>query len=368
MGVNLYSYNYYSKFLTCPPYIWKDPFLQRNYLKYVADRATDEFGEREYMVAKLFKAYVALVSATIASGTLLKNPALINAGINMGLSSGLSYAVVDHQRKGTEQKLANLTAVSQQFDNINSNKFADLSREIEKIDETLKDYKQQLNKQRGRYFSTDEKLKRLEKKHKQQTTAIAKQVDKLIDLVRDNSQNAIAEDNAVEDGESQSNSFVYIDGNNFCRSTRDLKLKIDYAALKDFLAKDEQTKFKFYDGVGTNTNYPQRRLHSRLKKLGYKVFPLPKVERPDGSCKTIGDDLQIATHILTDVKPGDEMILVSGDGDFFPVVSQVQKMGVRVTVLSNQADLSYILKNTCDRYIDLKDIAAKIIKPNLSVA
>ena len=319
------------------------------------------------MVAKLFKACVALVSATVASGTLLKNPALINAGINMGLSSGLSYAVVDRQRKATEQKLTSLTAVSQQL-NINSNKFTDLSRELEKIDETLKDYKQQLNKQRGRYFSADEKLKRFEKKHKQQTTAIAKQVDKLIDLIQDNSQNAIAQDNPVEDGESQSNSFVYIDGNNFCRSAKDLKLKIDYAALKDFLAKDEQTKFKFYDGVGTNTNYPQKRLHSRLKKLGYKVFPLPKVERPDGLCKTIGDDLQIATHILTDVKPGDEMILVSGDGDFFPVVSQVQKMGVRVTVLSNQADLSYILKNTCDRYIDLKDIAAKIVKPNLSVA
>lgn len=320
------------------------------------------------MVAKLFKACIALASATVTSGMVLKNPALVNAGINISLSSGLSYAIVDRERKAITQKLNSLTPVRQQFNNIDNSKFANINRELEDINQTIRIYKQQLNKQRGHYFSTNEKLKRLEKKHKQQTTAIAKQVDKLIDLAQNNTQSAIASgDDSVEDSASDSSSFVYIDGNNFRGSVKDLKLRIDYAALKNFLVKDEQTKLKFYDGVGMTPNYPQRRLHNKLKKLGYKVIPLPKVERSDGSCKTIGDDMQIGTNILLDVKPGDEIILVSGDGDFFPVVSQVQKMGVKVTVLSHKADLSHKLKNICDRFIDLKDIAAEITKPNLSV-
>lgn len=160
------------------------------------------------MVAKLLKACIALAGATVTSGMVLKSPVLVNAGINMSLSSSLSYAIVDRERQATKQKLNSLIPVEQQLENINNSKFADINRELEDINETIRIYKQQLNKQRGHYFSTDEKLKRLEKKHKQQTTAIAKQVDKLIDLAQNNSQTAVVSgDDSVEDSLFDSNYY-----------------------------------------------------------------------------------------------------------------------------------------------------------------
>ena len=302
------------------------------------------------MVTKLFQACMAVASVTAATGLVLEQPKLVNTGMNMGLASGLSYAISDRQRKATEQKLASLNAIDHS---------QAIERKLATIDETLNNQTRQIDYQRERYYSTNRELKKFKKRYKQQAAAIAKQVDKLITLT--------LTDDSCHNNLPPSRSFVYVDGNNFRDLIEELNLNIDYAAFKNLLAKNEQTIFKFYDGVSRTANYSQRRLHNKLQKLGFEVVALPKVERSDGSIKTIGDDMQIGIDILTDVKPGDEITLVSGDGDFFPVLSQIVDLGVEVTVISSKGRLSHKLKDVSDRIIDLKEIADRIVKPCLNL-
>jgi uncharacterized LabA/DUF88 family protein len=61
---------------------------------------------------------------------------------------------------------------------------------------------------------------------------------------------------------------------------------------------------------------------------------LPKRSYPDANEKTFGDDVSIAIYILEEVNPGDRLILISGDGDYFPVIEKVQQRQVKVTAIA----------------------------------
>jgi len=76
-----------------------------------------------------------------------------------------------------------------------------------------------------------------------------------------------------------------------------------------------------------------------LDRNGYKVVRKPvRIQRSrDGRVLPKADlDLELAIDMLTLADKCEKQILVSGDGDFVPLVEAIQSRGVRVVVVSTQ--------------------------------
>ncbi|GAB4547488.1 MAG: hypothetical protein Tsb0014_42160 [Pleurocapsa sp.] len=301
-------------------------------------------------VSKSIATGLTVAGIALTTGAIAKKPFLINLGLNLGLSTSIAGAVAKQNKLEKPQFQSECV-----LNYVDSILFA---REIARIEKALKE-------ERIRQKLILDRVSRLDKKQKYTAIALSEQVDKLIELAQDN----IVIDRTNQEEELNPTTRVYIDGNNFRASVQSLNLKVNYTALKNILTQEsDRAIVKFYDGVSHNINYAQKRLHERLKKLDYQVIALPKVEHKDGTCKTIGDDMQIGTDILSEAKSGDRVILVSGDGDFFPVVNKIKQKGIEVTVLANKNDLSYKLRQVANNYLYLQAIAPQISNTNLSVA
>jgi uncharacterized protein (TIGR00288 family) len=66
-------------------------------------------------------------------------------------------------------------------------------------------------------------------------------------------------------------------------------------------------------------------------------------------------DVDLAMDILSFAEHVDEVILVSGDGDFTRLVEVAQNKGVRVTVMGCTKRVAYTLIEAADEFVDLKD-------------
>lgn len=70
-----------------------------------------------------------------------------------------------------------------------------------------------------------------------------------------------------------------------------------------------------------------------LTRLGYEIKSKELRERPDGTAK--GDwDMGIAIDTIAMASKVDTIVLVSGDGDFVPLVEMLKARGCRVEVVS----------------------------------
>jgi len=96
-------------------------------------------------------------------------------------------------------------------------------------------------------------------------------------------------------------------------------------------------------------------IEEQLKKLGIeapRVFPRNK----DGRSK--GVDITLATDMLTHAhrKNFDIAILITGDGDYVPLVEAVKREGCRVVLWALERGLSPALKKAADHYWDIGEL------------
>ena len=70
-----------------------------------------------------------------------------------------------------------------------------------------------------------------------------------------------------------------------------------------------------------------------------------------------GIDILLATDMLSQAyfHSYDSLILISGDGDYAPVLEEIKKMGKRVENAFLCSDRSDALRRVCDIFIDLDD-------------
>ncbi len=68
-----------------------------------------------------------------------------------------------------------------------------------------------------------------------------------------------------------------------------------------------------------------------------------------------GIDILLATDMLSQAYVGgyDSLILISGDGDYAPVLEEIKKMGKRVENAFLKCDRSDALRSVCDIFVDL---------------
>ena len=105
----------------------------------------------------------------------------------------------------------------------------------------------------------------------------------------------------------------------------------------------------------------QARIHAELKRNGFKIVT------PPGHCgnreKQVGVDVNMAIDISDRASTShcDVIVIVSGDGDFTPVIDNVYRKGKKVEVAAFESATNKSLIDSVDRYIPLDSLP--ILRP-----
>lgn len=203
---------------------------------------------------------------------------------------------------------------------------------------------------------------------------------------------------------------VFIDGRNFKYASYDaLHLKVDFEKFLKVLSEDRYLlRAYYYSGYWTEESI---RAFMRLKKFekrdsnedfvvdeetqkeyedymekrrkdldflrflnrsGYNVIKKPVKVYKDyltGELLVKADlDIEIVIDMLKLTPHIDEAVLVSGDGDFIPVIQEVQSRGVRVIVLTTLSKIAQAngykaseeLIDAADEFIELESLKSSI--------
>ena len=157
-------------------------------------------------------------------------------------------------------------------------------------------------------------------------------------------------------------SSLLIDGPNFQRTRKSLKIERDYLAIFGAL-REIFNLHSIYYFIGlyedVSTTPLVRELHW-LSKMGVRVITrsATKHTSPSGEVFFKGNmDTHICVTALTECQNVDNVILASGDKDFVVLLNALKARGQRTTVLSSEHSdvdcLAHELRLCADTFIDL---------------
>ena len=122
-------------------------------------------------------------------------------------------------------------------------------------------------------------------------------------------------------------------------------------------------------GYNVETYRKQQIFFSELRKIpDFKVVlcNMRKIRQSDGKFEYAvkGDDIHLAVDTLSGAYENlyDTAIIVSGDGDFLPLIKKVQKLGKNVENAYFSVSRSDSLKTTCNSSINLDHVIEKCLK------
>lgn len=162
---------------------------------------------------------------------------------------------------------------------------------------------------------------------------------------------------------------LFIDGANLYSAARALAFDIDYKKLLDLFAKQGRLiRAYYYTTLVEDQEYsPIRPLIDWLDYNGYTMVTKPVREYTDsmGRRKTKGSiDIDLTIDALGLSDSIDHMMIFSGDGDYRRLVEEVQRKGVRVTVVSTIRSqppmVADELRRQADNFIELMELAPHI--------
>ena len=164
---------------------------------------------------------------------------------------------------------------------------------------------------------------------------------------------------------------LFVDGANLYHTSRSLGFEIDFAALLDYFRGGTYLVRAFYYTaiIETEDYSPLRPLTDWLGYNGWQVVTKPAKQQadPGGRLRIKGNmDVEIAVDMLELAPQLDHVVLFSGDGDFRRLVEAVQRMGVRVTVVSTTRSqppmIADELRRQADAFLDLEEIAPQVTR------
>lgn len=165
---------------------------------------------------------------------------------------------------------------------------------------------------------------------------------------------------------------IFIDGANFYSTAKSLDFDIDYKSLLSFFsAKGRMIKAYYFTALRENDDFsPLRPLLDWLDYNGFHIMTkkAKTFTDRDGRTRIKGDmDIEITVKMLELAPHVDHILLFSGDGDFKAAVEAVQKIGVRVSVVSSLAVkpslLADELRRQADHFIEIDDLEREVGRP-----
>lgn len=169
---------------------------------------------------------------------------------------------------------------------------------------------------------------------------------------------------------------VFVDIQNMYYSGRALySQKVNFKAILETAVAGRQLMRAFAYGITTEEAH-EGEFHAALVNQGFELKTKPLQIFLGGQKK--GDwDVGIATDILRLEPKIDVAVLVSGDGDFVPLVEFAKEKGLRVEVISFRESTSSALIESADSFTDLSADPKRFLisertsrkpKPNRKVA
>lgn len=105
----------------------------------------------------------------------------------------------------------------------------------------------------------------------------------------------------------------------------------------DGLIKNKGQKFDDAILILINRHLQRVKFYLKLEKFGYNLFlkPVKMYEQEDGMTRRKANcDVDMAFHLMKEKDNFDRVIILSGDGDFLPVLKYLRKLGKDVIILS----------------------------------
>jgi uncharacterized LabA/DUF88 family protein len=154
---------------------------------------------------------------------------------------------------------------------------------------------------------------------------------------------------------------VFIDTSNLYHSAKNLyKRKVNFGAvLKDAVAGRKLVRAIAY--VITSEGGDEKNFFDALSKLGIET-KTKDLQIFAGGAKKGDWDVGIAMDVVKIAPRLDSIILISGDGDFIPLVEYLQRnIGSQVEVVSFGKSTSMKLKEAADDFLDLSENPQKYL-------
>ena len=152
---------------------------------------------------------------------------------------------------------------------------------------------------------------------------------------------------------------VFIDTSNLYHSAKNLyKRKVNFGAvLRDAVAGRKLVRAIAY--VITSEGGEEKNFFDALTKLGIET-KTKELQTFAGGAKKGDWDVGMAVDAMKMASRLDAVVLVTGDGDFVPLVEYLQTM-TQVEVVSFGKSASMRLKETADDFLDLSESSKKYL-------
>ncbi|KPV64376.1 MAG: NYN domain protein [Candidatus Bathyarchaeota archaeon BA2] len=145
--------------------------------------------------------------------------------------------------------------------------------------------------------------------------------------------------------------MIFIDGSNLFHACEELKVRIDYGKLRDFLtnAKPNRRLIRahFYGSTPKVKRPEQEAFHTRLRYMGWevKIYPLREFG-VEARSKEKEVDISLVTDLLLYGHKDlyDVAILVTGDKDYKPAIKAVKEMGKWIEIAAFEHTIAEELK------------------------
>ncbi len=152
---------------------------------------------------------------------------------------------------------------------------------------------------------------------------------------------------------------VFIDAANNYHAFESAQVKLDYEVLlKTLQDVCHLVSIRYYSGVSDSPKY--KYIKSTIDWLSYNGYVV--VTRPvkvmEGGMLRANLDVEIAVDVMAAYPKLDHVVLFTGDGDFVYLIKTIQRLGVKVSIVSGEKQISDELKRQADRYLDITSFSA----------
>jgi len=160
---------------------------------------------------------------------------------------------------------------------------------------------------------------------------------------------------------------VFIDVQNIQQVFEKQGAEIRYDRLKEYLIK----RYKKEDGeiIKFSVFIPYRQLDENRSKLidaisliGYRVLCKQAKDRPDGSIKA-NMDVEMSLEIVSISDYVDEIVIITGDSDFEPLINYLSRKGKRILLIGpGRGPTAIEIIRASDEFENLDEIEDVVIK------
>lgn len=148
---------------------------------------------------------------------------------------------------------------------------------------------------------------------------------------------------------------VFVDMQNLYHSAKNLYgSRVNFAELMKLSVQDRQIVRALVYVVKGGESAEEQKFFDALEKSGLEL-KMKDLQVFAGGAKKADWDVGLAVDVISMAKQLDVVVLVTGDGDFVPLVDYLQHNGLIVEAVSFGRSTSLKLKETVNNFIDLDE-------------